>query len=52
MDGSNVTADDEIVLDRSFARKYRVAIGDRLTIKDDTLTVVGFSTGTNMFVIQ
>ena len=52
MDGSNVTADDEIVLDRSFARKYRVAIGDRLAIKDDTLTVVGFSTGTNMFVIQ
>ena len=42
----------EIVIDRSFAAKHGVRVGDRLPVKDDTLTVVGLSAGTNMFVIQ
>ncbi|MDH3291321.1 MAG: ABC transporter permease [Gemmatimonadota bacterium] len=50
--GRTVTGDGEIVLDRSFAAKYRLSIGDRLPIRNDTLTVVGLSAGTNMFVIQ
>ena len=50
--GSNVINDNEIVLDRSFAAKYKIGIGDKLPIKDDNLTVVGLCTGTNMFVIQ
>lgn len=50
--GRNVEADSEIVLDRSFAAKYGFSLGRRLPVKDDTLTVVGISSGTNMFVIQ
>jgi len=50
--GRNVEADSEIVLDRSFAAKYKLSIGNTIKIRDDTLTVVGVSKGTNMFVIQ
>lgn len=50
--GRNVRANDEIVLDRSFAKKYDFKIGKQIKIKDDTLTIVGLSEGTNAFVIQ
>lgn len=50
--GRSVIADSEIVLDRSFAAKFAFKVGDRLMVKDETLTVVGLSSGTNMFVIQ
>jgi putative ABC transport system permease protein len=50
--GRNIRADREIVLDRSFAAKHKVKIGDSLRIKKDTLVVVGLSEGTNMFVVQ
>jgi putative ABC transport system permease protein len=50
--GNSVTKDNEIVLDRSFASKYNINIGDNLYVKDDTLKVAGLSSGTNMFVIQ
>ncbi len=50
--GTNLTENNQIILDRAFAAKYKIDIGDKLPIKDDTLTVVGVSTGTNMFVIQ
>ena len=50
--GRNIRKSGEIVLDRSFAAKYHINIGDPLPVKNDTLVVVGFSKGTNMFVIQ
>jgi putative ABC transport system permease protein len=50
--GRTVESDDEIVLDRAFAAKHSIAVGDRIAINDDTLSVVGLSAGTNMFVIQ
>jgi putative ABC transport system permease protein len=50
--GRNVISDDEIVLDRSFAGKYKIRIGDQVIIKNDTLLVSGLSNGTNMFVLQ
>ncbi len=50
--GRNIMKDDEIVLDNSFASKYRIRIGDKVVIKRDTLVVTGFSTGTNLFVLQ
>ncbi len=50
--GRAVRADDEIVLDHAFAAKHRIAVGDRISINEDGLRVVGLSTGTNMFVIQ
>jgi ABC-type antimicrobial peptide transport system permease subunit len=50
--GRDVVSDSEIVLDRSFAAKYRLRVGDRLSVKGETLRVVGLSAGTNMFVIQ
>lgn len=52
IEGRNVKADNEIVLDRSFALNNGFKIGDRLEILDDTLTVTGISSGTNAFVIQ
>jgi len=51
-EGKNITEDNEIVLDRSFAAKYNIRTGDDLCVKDDTLKVSGLSSGTNMFVIQ
>lgn len=50
--GRNIESDKEIVLDKAFAAKYRLNIGDKIVIKDDSLVVSGICTGTNMFVIQ
>jgi len=50
--GKNVTKDDQIVLDEAFAAKYKIHIGDKIPVRDDTLTVTGLSGGTNMYVIQ
>jgi ABC-type antimicrobial peptide transport system permease subunit len=50
--GRSITADDEIVLDKSFALKYNCKLGERVVVQDDTLRIVGLSKGTNAFVIQ
>jgi ABC-type antimicrobial peptide transport system permease subunit len=50
--GRNIAKDREIVLDRSFAAKYGIGEGDQLFLKNDTMTVVGISDATNMFVVQ
>jgi len=50
--GRNISADNEIVLDNSFALNNGFNVGDKLIILDDTLTVTGLSSGTNAFVIQ
>lgn len=51
-EGRNLFREGEIVLDRSFAAKSRINVGDTVSIRDDDLLVVGLSEGTNMFVIQ
>jgi ABC-type antimicrobial peptide transport system permease subunit len=50
--GRSLEGDTEIVLDRSFAAKYRFRLGDRVAIQNSQFTVVGLSEGTNAFVIQ
>ena len=50
--GRSVQNDDEIVLDRSFAAKYSIAVGDLIVMQDDSLRVTGISSGTNAFVVQ
>jgi len=50
--GRNITGDSEIVIDKAFAAKYRISIGDKIVIRNDSLIVTGISGGTNMFVIQ
>ncbi len=52
VDGRNILSDNEVVLDKSFAAKYGLQIGDTVRINHDTLRIIGFSTGTNAFVIQ
>ena len=52
VDGREIFDSNEIVLDKSFAIKHRIQIGNILRIQDDTLYVVGLSTGTNAFVTQ
>jgi len=52
VEGRSIQKDDEIVLDKCFAAKFHFKIDDRVRIQDDTLQVVGLSTGTNAFVIQ
>jgi putative ABC transport system permease protein len=52
VEGDTLSNDDQIVLDYSFAAKYHLKIGDKLPIRDDTLTVAGLCDGTNLFVIQ
>lgn len=51
-EGHSVHSDNEIVLDKAFAARFRVHIGDTVNIQDEPLVVVGLSTGTNAFVIQ
>jgi putative ABC transport system permease protein len=51
-EGRAVRRDGEIVLDRAFAAKHRIGVGDRVAVRDDSLRVVGISTGTNAFVTQ
>jgi ABC-type lipoprotein release transport system permease subunit len=41
-----------MVLDRSFAAKYGIRVGDVVRVQDDSLRVTGLSAGTNAFVIQ
>lgn len=50
--GDTLSNDNQIILDYSFAAKYKINIGDLLPIRDDTLVVAGLSGGTNLFVIQ
>jgi len=50
--GDTLRNDDQIILDYTFAAKYRLKVGDKLPIRDDTLTVAGLCEGTNLFVIQ
>lgn len=50
--GRNISSDNEIVLDRSFAAKFKFKVGDDVQIQGHSLNVVGISTGTNAFVIQ
>jgi putative ABC transport system permease protein len=52
IDGREVASDDEIVLDRSFAAKLGLRVGDTVRMQHAALRVVGLSNGTNMFVIQ
>jgi ABC-type antimicrobial peptide transport system permease subunit len=50
--GHPVQSDNEIVLDRPFALKYHITLGDTVSINNEKLHVVGFSEGTNAFVLQ
>lgn len=50
--GREVIKNNEIVLDNSFSAKYNIRIGDEILIKEDTLKVIGISSGTNAFVTQ
>ncbi len=50
--GDTLQNDSQIILDYTFAAKYKLKLGDKLPIRDDTLTVAGLCDGTNLFVIQ
>jgi ABC-type lipoprotein release transport system permease subunit len=52
VEGRSVLYDNEIVLDRSFAKKFHFKLGDSVQLQEDMLQVVGISSGTNAFVIQ
>jgi putative ABC transport system permease protein len=47
-----VRGDADIVLDRAFALKMDIAVGDTVSINDMPLRVCGLSGGTNAFVLQ
>jgi putative ABC transport system permease protein len=50
--GRSPLADDEIVLDKSFARKFGFDAGEDVDLQGRRLKIVGISRGTNAFVIQ
>lgn len=52
INGRTVKDDDEIVLDKSFAARSHLHVGDNIAIHEDTLCVVGLSAKTNALVIQ
>jgi ABC-type antimicrobial peptide transport system permease subunit len=52
IEGRTIQNDDEIVLDKSFAKKYNYKVGDEVKIQDQVLRVSGICSGTNAFVIQ
>ncbi|MBI4428376.1 MAG: ABC transporter permease [Ignavibacteriales bacterium] len=51
-EGRTVFGDNEIVLDKAFAARFSIQVGDTVSIQDEPLVVVGLSLGTNAFVIQ
>lgn len=51
-EGKGIERDGDIVLDRSFAARMGVRLGDSVQIQEERLRVVGLSAGTNAFVIQ
>lgn len=52
IEGRSVQNSNEIVLDKSFSRKYSLKIGNQIRIQEKYFNVVGLSKGTNAFVIQ
>jgi putative ABC transport system permease protein len=50
--GNGLENDSQIILDHSFANKYKIHLGDKITLNEDTLIVKGLSSGTNMGVYQ
>jgi putative ABC transport system permease protein len=50
--GREVKANNEIILDKSFAAKFKIRLGEIVKMQEHSLRVVGFSEGTNAFVIQ
>ena len=48
--GREPTVDDEVVLDRTLARRHGFTVGDTLVISGRQLRVVGLSSGTNSWV--
>ncbi len=50
--GRNILSDRDIVVDKAFASKYDLRVGDTIRIRNESLLVSGISGGTNMFVIQ
>ncbi len=50
--GRKVHNDDELVLDKAFAAKMGLNIGDTVEVQDKSLVIAGLSSGTNAFVIQ
>jgi putative ABC transport system permease protein len=50
--GNELKNDSQIILDRSFAAKYKIHLGDKIPLNDDTMIVTGLSSGTNMGVYQ
>ncbi len=52
MAGQSLGGNDEIVLDKSFAAKFKFKVGDTIDLQGHSLKVIGISTGTNAFVIQ
>ena len=52
VEGRSIEREGEIVLDRAFAAKHRLHLGDRVRIRKESMEVVGMSSGTNAFVMQ
>jgi putative ABC transport system permease protein len=50
--GTDALHDGEIVIDRVFARKEGIALGEMFTVADAVLRVVGIATGGNCFLYQ
>jgi ABC-type antimicrobial peptide transport system permease subunit len=51
-EGRSVEDDKEIVLDKDFASKFNLSLGESVTVRDTELEIVGLSDGTNALVIQ
>lgn len=51
-EGRSVQSDKEIVLDKDFALKFDLSLGESVKIRDTELEIVGLSDGTNALVIQ
>ena len=50
--GTHDITNQEIIVDRVFAKKYDVGLGDVLDINDQKLTIAGISAGGDMVVFQ
>lgn len=52
VEGESIPGPGEIIIDRAFANKYDLHLGDILTMEDKDLRIVGISEGTDFLLYQ
>ena len=52
VEGNAAISPGEMLVDRAFARRTRLSVGDSVSVQDKTFRVAGFTSGTNAVITQ